>query len=99
MATISVNDLQSRAQKIVSAAGTGEVIEMDSIPGAGSAPGARIASAGVVISGDYLTPLRNHRTPVIARVKDSKTFIDLRTVRPADDAVVIDALRSINGLR
>jgi len=99
MATISVNDLQSRAQKIVSAASTGEVIEMDSIPGAGSAPGARIASAGVVISGDYLAQLRNHSTPVIARVKDSKTFIDLRTVRPADDAVVIDALRSINGLR
>jgi hypothetical protein len=39
--------------------------------------------------------LRKHDVPIIARVKDSKTFIDLRTVRPQDDAVLVSALKSL----
>jgi len=53
MATIAAADLQSRAVKIVEAAKTGEVCALDSIPGAGSAPGATIDSFGIVINGDH----------------------------------------------
>ena len=95
MATIPVSELQLRAEKIISASGVGEVCALDSIPGAGSAPGATIASAGIVIAGDHLAKLRKHDVPIIARVKDSKTFIDLRTVRPQDDAVLASALKSL----
>ena len=95
MATISTSDLQSRAEKIVTAAKTGEVCALDSIPGAGSAPGATIASIGVVVNGDYLTRLRMNETPIIARVKDDKTFLDLRTIQPDDDEIVVQALRRL----
>ena len=95
MANISVSELQLRAEKIIRAAQVGDVCSLDSIPGAGSAPGATIASAGVVIAGDHLTKLRNRELPIIARVKDSKTYFDLRTVRSEDDHLLIDALRNL----
>ena len=95
MASISVAELQLRAEKIISAAHIGEVCSLDSIPGAGSAPGATISSAGVVVAGDHLAKLRNRELPIVARVKDSKTFFDLRTVRNEDDHLLIEALRSL----
>ena len=95
MANIAVSELQLRAEKIIKAAQVGEICLLDSIPGAGSAPGATIASAGVVIAGDHLAKLRNRTLPIIARVKDSKTYFDLRTVRSEDDHLLIDALRNL----
>ncbi|MFM8779101.1 MAG: L-seryl-tRNA(Sec) selenium transferase, partial [Acidimicrobiaceae bacterium] len=95
MATITTADLQSRAEKIVKAAKTGEVCTLKSIPGAGSAPGATIDSFGIVINGDHLTKLRMDETPIIARVKDNKTFLDLRTIQPDDDEIVVRALQRL----
>ena len=95
MASISASELQLRAEEIITAAQVGEVCSVDSIPGAGSAPGATISSAGVVIAGDHLAKLRNRELPIIARVKESKTYFDLRTVRSEDDHLLIDALRNI----
>ena len=95
MATITAADLQSRAEKIVEAAKTGEVCALDSIPGAGSAPGATIDSFGIVVIGDHLTKLRMNETPIIARVKDNKTFLDLRTIQPDDDEIVVRALQQL----
>jgi L-seryl-tRNA(Ser) seleniumtransferase len=95
MANIAVTELQLRAEKIIKAAQVGEVCSLDSIPGAGSAPGATIASVGVVIAGDHLAKLRSRQLPIIARVKDSKTYFDLRTVRSEDDQLLIDALRNL----
>ena len=93
MATLSQADLQARAEKIIDTAKLGEICALDSIPGAGSAPGATIASIGIVINGDHLTKLRMNKTPIIARVKDNKTFLDLRTIQPEDDEIVAQALR------
>jgi L-seryl-tRNA(Ser) seleniumtransferase len=95
MATIAASDLQSRATKIVAAAKTGEVCALDSIPGAGSAPGATIDSFGIVINGDHLTRLRMNEPPIIARVKDNKTFLDLRTIQSDDDEIVVRALQQL----
>jgi L-seryl-tRNA(Ser) seleniumtransferase len=95
MATIVTADLQSRAEKIIATAKIGKVCALDSIPGAGSAPGATIDSIGVVIEGDHLTKLRMNETPIIARVKDSQTFLDLRTIQPDDDEIVIRALQRL----
>ena len=92
MASTSVAELKLRAEKIITASQVGEVCLIESIPGAGSAPGASIASAGVVVAGDHLAKLRNRQLPIIARVKESKTYFDLRTVRSEDDHLLIDAL-------
>ena len=95
MVTISTASLQSRAEKIIAAAKTGEICALDSIPGAGSAPGVTIDSIGIVIDGDFLTKFRMNATPIIARVRDNKTFLDLRTIQPEDDEIVVRALQRL----
>jgi L-seryl-tRNA(Ser) seleniumtransferase len=66
---------------------------MAALPGAGSAPGVTMASFGVAVDGDLLSALRAHEPPVIARSRDGRTMLDLRSVLPSDDVVIVDALR------
>ncbi len=68
---------------------------MTALPGAGSAPGVTMPSFGVVVDGDH--PRQRcvpHEPPVIARSRDDRTMLDLRSVTPSDDLVIIEALRS-----
>jgi L-seryl-tRNA(Ser) seleniumtransferase len=89
MASVPVADLRARATAI----GVGTVEDMESLPGAGSLPGQTIPSAGLAIPGDHLAALRRANPPIVARVRDDTTYLDLRTVDPADDA----HLRSVLG--
>jgi L-seryl-tRNA(Ser) seleniumtransferase len=93
MASTPVADLRSRA----SALGCGEVVACLSVPGGGSAPGVSIPSCGVALDGDHTSSLRQWEPPVIARVVDGRTVLDLRTVDPSEDAVVAAALASLPG--
>jgi L-seryl-tRNA(Ser) seleniumtransferase len=99
MASAPVDELQRRAAAIAADiggpdAGAGvEVVATAALPGAGSAPGATIASAGLALAGDHLARLRAEPTPIIARVRDGRTVLDLRTVDPSDDELVLAALR------
>ena len=95
MVATPVADLQQRAAAIGAAAAIGEPEAMLALPGAGSAPGVTMPSFGLVLPGDHLVALRAHTTPVIARVRERCTYIDLRSVDPADDATVIAALRAL----
>ena len=69
---------------------------MESLPGAGSLPGTVIESYGVVLDGDRSAALRHAEPPVIARVRDGRTALDLRTVDPGDDARLELALASLS---
>ena len=92
MVATPVAALQHRATAICAAAGAGTPEAMLALPGAGSAPGITMASFGVVLEGDYLASLRAHTTPVIARVREGRTFLDLRSVDPDDDTTVTAAI-------
>jgi L-seryl-tRNA(Ser) seleniumtransferase len=92
MVATPVAELAARASSIAAATGATE-IETAALPGAGSAPGATIPSAGVRLDGDHLAALRAHDPPVIARARDGVTLLDLRAVEPADDVVIVEALR------
>jgi L-seryl-tRNA(Ser) seleniumtransferase len=98
MVATPVADLRRRAEAIVAEIGdvhpAAAAVAMDALPGAGSAPGITMGSFGVEISGDHLAALRSHDPAVIARSRDDRTMLDLRAVAPADDAVVIAALRA-----
>ena len=94
MASTPVEQLRARAAAIVAAAGTGEVVDSEAIPGAGSAPGVTIASVAVRVPGDHLAALRRATPPIVARARDGATLLDLRSVDPADDAHLADALRA-----
>jgi L-seryl-tRNA(Ser) seleniumtransferase len=94
MASVPVDALRTRAASIVEQCGEGEVVETIALPGAGSAPGVGIPSAGVAVRGNRLTALRAHDPPVIARTRDDVTVIDLRAVDPLDDQLVAAAINS-----
>ena len=89
-------ELEARADAIVAAVAavhpTARVDRTEALPGAGSAPGVTMPSVGVIIDGDLLEGLRRHSTPVIARSRDGRTSLDLRSFDAADDDVVIAAL-------
>ena len=69
-------------------------VERDRAPvGGGSLPGEEIPSAGIELDGDHTEQLRRHDPPIIARVRDQVTVVDLRTVDPADDQAVAEAVR------
>ena len=89
MATRPVTELRARA----AALGVGEVCDMAATTGGGTLPGVEIPSAGVVLDGDRAAALRGNEVPVIARVAGQRTYLDLRTVDPADDAIVAAAAR------
>jgi L-seryl-tRNA(Ser) seleniumtransferase len=93
MASAPVGDLEERARAIVERAGAGEVVPCASLTGGGTLPGIDIPSVGIALDGDHTAALREATPlPVIARVDDGRTILDLRTVDPADDAQLGEAL-------
>jgi L-seryl-tRNA(Ser) seleniumtransferase len=101
MATLTVSQVEDRARAVLAAAGPradplGLAVEpMESLPGAGSLPGTVVPSAGLALAGDRCADLRLVSPPVIARVRDGRTCLDLRTVDPSDDQHVAAALAAL----
>ncbi len=90
MAAIPVPVLRARA----GALGVGRVVETVAVAGGGSVPGQEVPSVGVAVDGDHAEALRAHGPPIVARVHEGATVCDLRTVDPADDQVLADALKA-----
>jgi len=101
MVAATTDQLRRRAVDLVASldgAGVPAAAEpMDALPGAGSAPGVTMPSWGMALEGDHLAELRRHDPPVVARTRDGRTLLDLRSVIPADDPVLASAVRSIAG--
>ncbi len=92
MVAASEDELQQRAEAIVKAAGVGSVVETKAVPGGGTLPTVEIPSFGVTLEGDHRSKLRGAALPVMARVAEDMTILDMRSVDPADDAAIIAAL-------
>ncbi len=97
MAAIPAEVLEARSTAFLAATGTGgEVVAGESIVGAGSVPGHSIPGPVIRfpgLGGDSIW----HRLlagdpPVVARRRDGDLIVDLRTVPPAQDGVVAEAL-------
>ncbi|HEV3353630.1 MAG TPA: L-seryl-tRNA(Sec) selenium transferase [Acidimicrobiales bacterium] len=88
MATAPVETLRRRAEAL----GAGRPVDTVAIAGAGSLPGLDIPSAGIAVDGDVTAALRANDPPVIARTRDGRTLLDMRTVDPTDDAIVAKAV-------
>jgi L-seryl-tRNA(Ser) seleniumtransferase len=98
MATIQTDELRRRAEALWAQAGPdvgARVVECESVPGAGSTPGMVIPSAGIAIDGDHTQVLRAFDPPLIARVRDACTVVDLRTVESGDDPLVAKAVATL----
>ncbi|MEM7287828.1 MAG: L-seryl-tRNA(Sec) selenium transferase [Actinomycetota bacterium] len=92
MAALGKKPLRARAE----AMGVGEPADLDAVPGGGTLPGVTIPSAGLVIDGDHGEALRagiGTAPPIIARVAEGRTLLDMRTIDPADDEIVAGAVK------
>jgi L-seryl-tRNA(Ser) seleniumtransferase len=94
MVAAPIDHLRERAAAVVAAAGSGELVGSEALPGAGSAPGATMPSVAVRLRGDHLEALRAATPPVIGRTRDGDTLLDLRSVDPSDDAHLAHAIRT-----
>ncbi|MGE0796476.1 MAG: L-seryl-tRNA(Sec) selenium transferase [Acidimicrobiia bacterium] len=96
MATVEVGELRTRAAAIAETVGPPvRVIDTEAAVGGGSAPGAVLPSAGLAVPGSVADRLRSQPVPVLARVVDGTTRLDLRSVDPALDAAVAAALVAV----
>jgi L-seryl-tRNA(Ser) seleniumtransferase len=108
MLRVSEEELQHRAEhmarqlQIRSPQLEIEVVESHSVLGGGAAPGSTLPSRALAVKRGKLSPgemlgrLRQWEMPIIARVEDDRVLLDLRTVEPAQDAMIIAALESIS---
>jgi L-seryl-tRNA(Ser) seleniumtransferase len=98
MASTPASALRERGTALAESTPSGRirVTECASVPGGGSVPGIEIPSVGVELDGDHTGALRAWDTPIVARVRDGATLCDLRTVDPADDAVLAKALTALS---
>jgi L-seryl-tRNA(Ser) seleniumtransferase len=96
-AVVSPGRLRARAESVAATAGpSAATAPCASVAGGGALPGVEIPSWGLVLEGDRRPELlRSDPRPIVARVSDDTTILDLRTVDPADDAAVASALRAL----
>jgi L-seryl-tRNA(Ser) seleniumtransferase len=60
--------------------------------GGGAAPGVSLPSAAVSLPAELAQRLRRGRPPIVGRVEDGRCLLDLRTIDPAADEIVRDAV-------
>ncbi len=93
MLSMSMDELRRRADAYVSAIPQAVSIDSDAYVGAGALPQTRIASIAVAVTApkpDLLAAtLRRGNPPIVARVDEGCVLLDLRTIAPDDDNVVI----------
>jgi L-seryl-tRNA(Ser) seleniumtransferase len=96
MAGLSPQTLRERSRALIAAAGIeADVIESDSVVGAGSVPGQTIPSPVIAVAGngdDVWTALLAADPPVLARRVEGRVIIDLRAVDAGQDQDVVAAL-------
>jgi L-seryl-tRNA(Ser) seleniumtransferase len=96
MMSVTLNQLQLRAQAWREELGQGEVIKSESTVGGGSLPDECVSTyvlALTVKSPDkFLKQLREEKPPVIARTVNNKVLLDPRTV--LDDALLLRILQN-----
>jgi len=80
-------------------AGThGILVEGQSVVGGGSCPGANLPTTLIAVESERCSPdeiasrLRAQDPPVIVRIEEDQTLVDLRTVFPSQESVLLEAL-------
>jgi L-seryl-tRNA(Ser) seleniumtransferase len=95
--------LRARAVRLASALAAGGVdasaVTCTSAVGGGGAPGVELPSAAVSLPEGFAAPLRLGAPPVVGRLERGRCLLDLRTVDPAEDARLADAVRLAAAVR
>jgi L-seryl-tRNA(Ser) seleniumtransferase len=97
MASLSHSDLEARTRAVAGGVGA-EVVQGQSVPGAGSVPGRGIPSPLIRVMGNTdgcWRALLAGVPPILGRREEGALLLDLRTVDPADDGSIADALAAV----
>jgi L-seryl-tRNA(Ser) seleniumtransferase len=107
MILMSESEIDARARSIVQQIASrgirAEVISGSSTIGGGSAPGSAIPTRLIALSHDRLTAaqmeeqLRKGDPPIIARIDHDRVMLDLRTVVPEQDEIVVRTVSAFLG--
>lgn len=105
MISRSADELERRARQLQHALGSPRVVPAPTRAtiGGGSLPQETLLSWGLAVAPDPSQPgrsahllaqlLRQHDPPIVGRIEQNSIWLDLRTVEPSDDAVLLAALR------
>jgi L-seryl-tRNA(Ser) seleniumtransferase len=65
--------------------------------GGGGAPGVELDSAAISLPESLAVPLRRGDPAVVGRLEGGRLLLDLRSVAPADDSALVDAVLAVAG--
>jgi L-seryl-tRNA(Ser) seleniumtransferase len=94
MITLSAEEIRIRAIAVAERIPGATVIEGRSVIGGGSTPNQSLATWLISMPGAKDVRLREHTPPIIARVEDGCTLLDLRTVFVEEEDILVEALQS-----
>ena len=92
-----VTQLRARAESLAAAlpqALGAEAVDCIAAVGGGGAPGVELPSAAVSLPESCAAALRAGMPPVVGRLEAGRCLLDLRTVAPEDDKLLIAAVRA-----
>ena len=109
MIRMSIPEIERRAEKVMEKCAaqarelTMKLVDGDSVVGGGSAPGQTIPTRLISLRHGRLSAaamekrLLGMRPPVIARTESDAVLLDLRTVLPEQDEILVQALTALSG--
>ena len=102
MLATSIDELRARAAALAARIGDAtSIVDVRSTVGGGSLPGETLPSIGLALgrasASRLLTALRAGQPSVVARIGDGRVIVDVRTVDPAADRALGDAISAALG--
>ncbi len=98
MLAATLDELRARALEYLSAIPGAAIVESSGYLGGGTLPGQEIASIAVALTADadrLAAALRHGDPPIVPRIEAGRVLLDLRTIAPGEDEVVIAAVRTL----
>ncbi|MGV7394088.1 L-seryl-tRNA(Sec) selenium transferase [Mycobacterium kansasii] len=89
-----VTQLRTRAERLAEQLPGAEAVDCVAAVGGGGAPGVRLPSAGLSLPESYAAKLRTGSPPIVGRVEGGRCLLDLRTVAPEEDDLLLAAVRA-----
>ncbi|MDT5280091.1 MAG: L-seryl-tRNA(Ser) seleniumtransferase [Mycobacterium sp.] len=90
--TADVTELRARAERLAAQLPDAHAVDCIGAVGGGGAPGVELPSAGVSLPESYAAPLRTGTPAVVGRLEAGRCVLDLRTVAPEEDELVLSAV-------
>jgi L-seryl-tRNA(Ser) seleniumtransferase len=89
-----VSELRARAQRLAEQLPDARAVDCIAAVGGGGAPGVELPSAAVSLPEPYAARLRAGAPAVVGRLETGRCLLDLRTVAPEDDDLLMTAVRA-----